>query len=60
MFTSSFTNWPLARTALQNTRDVYEKRGREFLEDVFRMADRPTDESSLLARGVAAHLRVAV
>jgi len=29
-------------------------------EDVFRMADRPTDESSLLARGVAARLRVAV
>ena len=52
------TDWPLAWTALQNTRDVYEKRVREFLEDMFRMADRPADESSLLARGIAARLRV--
>ena len=27
------TDWPLAWTALQNTRDVYEKRVREFLDD---------------------------
>jgi hypothetical protein len=53
------TDWPLAWTALQNTRDLYEKRVREFLEDMFRMADRPADESSLLARGIAARLRVA-
>jgi prophage antirepressor-like protein len=52
------TDWPLAWTALQNTRDLYEKRVREVLNDLFRMAGRPTDESSLLARDVAARLRV--
>ena len=53
------TDWPLAWTALQNTRDLYEKRVRECLDDVFRLAGRPTDESSLLARDIAARLRVA-
>jgi hypothetical protein len=52
------TDWPLAWTALQNTRDVYEKRVRECLDDMFQMAGRPTDESSLLARDIAARLRV--
>jgi len=52
------TDWPLAWTALQNTRDVYEKRVRECLDDVFRLAGRPTDESSLLARDIATRLRV--
>ena len=52
------TDWPLAWTALQNTRDVYEKRVRECLDDMFHMAGRPTDESSLLARDIAARLRV--
>jgi hypothetical protein len=52
------TDWPLAWTALQNTRDLYEKRVREVLNDLFRMAGRPTDESILLARDIATLLRV--
>ena len=57
------TDWPLAWRALQNTRDVYEKRVREFLEDMFRLADQPEQmigqSSTNLARDIAAKLRVA-
>jgi hypothetical protein len=53
------TDWPLAWTALQNTRDLYEKRVREFLDDMFRTAGRPVDESGQLARDIAVTLRVA-
>ena len=52
------TDWPLAWKALQNTRDVYEKRVRECLDDVFQMTGRPAEESSRLARDIAACLRV--
>lgn len=56
------TDWPLAWTALQNTRDLYEKRVREFLEDMFHLSGQSeqTMGQSLidLARGIAASLRV--
>lgn len=55
------TDWPLAWMALRNSRDVYEKRIREFLDDMFRMAGRPVDErgeSTQLARDIAATLKV--
>ena len=50
-------DWPLAWKALQNTRDVYEKRVREFLDDMFEMAGRRADTHGL-ARDIAATLRV--
>jgi len=50
-------DWPLAWKALQNTRDVYEKRIREFLDDMFELAGRRTDTHGL-ARDIAATLRV--
>jgi hypothetical protein len=55
-------DWPLAWRALQNTRDVYEKRIREFLEDMYRVACQPDmigPSSAQLARSIAASLRVA-
>ena len=57
------TDWPLAWRALLNTRDVYEKRVREFLEDMFRVARHPEEticqSSARLAGEIAATLRVA-
>jgi hypothetical protein len=55
------TDWPIAWKALQNTRDVYEKRVREFLEDMFRLAHQPDkvgSSSAHLAQAIAASLRV--
>jgi hypothetical protein len=56
------SDWPLAWRALLNTRDVYEKRVREFLEDMFRVARHPEEticqSSARLAGEIAATLRV--
>ena len=56
------TDWPLAWTALKNTRDLYEKRIREFLQDMFLLASHPSatsdPTSAQLARDLAATLRV--
>jgi hypothetical protein len=55
-------DWPLAWTALKNTRDLYEKRIREFLDDMFFLAGHPSETSgptsAQLARDLAAKLRV--
>lgn len=56
------TDWPLAWRALQNTRDVYEKRIREFLEDMYRVAGHSEETisqtSAELAGAIAAALKV--
>ena len=56
------SDWPLAWRALQNTRDVYQKRVREFLESMYLLADYPADRiehaSAELARAIAVSLRV--
>jgi hypothetical protein len=55
-------DWPLAWQALRNTRNLYEKRVREFLDDMFLLARRPEEtqaqSSQQLARDIAANLRV--
>ena len=55
-------DWPLAWKALQNTREVYEKRVREFLEDMFLLASHSEEKSGLsaaqLTKDIAAALRV--
>ena len=54
-------DWPLAWTAVQKTRDLYEKRVRECLDDMLRLAGEcPVGglSTSDLARRVAASLRV--
>jgi hypothetical protein len=56
------SDWPLAWKALQNTRDVYQKRVREFLESMYILAGYPADEiehaSAELARAIAVSLKV--
>ena len=56
------SDWPLAWRALQNTRDVYQKRVREFLESMYLLAGYPADRiehvSAELARAIAVSLRV--
>ena len=56
------SDWPLAWRALQNTRDVYQKRVREFLESMYILAGYPADgiehASAELARAIAVSLRV--
>ena len=56
------SDWPLAWTALQRTRDLYEKRVREALDEMFHLAGQPEEtigrSSTDLARGIAARLRV--
>ena len=56
------SDWPLAWKALQNTRDVYQKRVREFLENMYILAGHPADgikhASTELARAIAVSLRV--
>ena len=53
-------DWPLAWRALQNTRDLYEKRIREFLENMYALAGVPEDRtehsSAQLARAIASSL----
>ena len=55
-------DWPLAWKALQNTHELYEKRIRECLEDMFRLASHSAESSGLsaaqLAKDIAANLRV--
>jgi hypothetical protein len=56
------SDWPLAWAALQRTRDLYEKRVREVLEEMFHLAAQPEEtigrSSTDLGRGIAARLRV--
>ena len=56
------SDWPLAWRALQNTREVYQKRVREFLENMYILAGHPADgikhASTELARAIAVSLRV--
>jgi len=49
-------DWPLAWRALQNTRDLYEKRIREFLENMYALAGMPDDRTAQLARAIASSL----
>ncbi len=53
-------DWPLAWKALQNTKDLYEKRIREFLEEMFLLAGRRGEEQMIvgLARDIASSLIV--
>jgi len=55
-------DWPLAWKALQNSRDLYEKRIREFLEEMYTIAGHPVDAhihlAKKLAKDIAATLKV--
>jgi len=56
------TDWPLAWMALENTRDLYEKRVRECLDEAFGVLGESTGmsgpTSAQLAKGLAAKLNV--
>jgi hypothetical protein len=53
-------DWHLAWEALRSTRDLYEKRVRELIDDMFQKAGLPDEHemSILLARNIAESLRV--
>ena len=54
-------DWPLAAQAVERTRAIYEKRIREFLEEMFVVAgwnkERTSDMACLLARDIAKSLK---
>jgi prophage antirepressor-like protein len=56
------SDWPLAWKALQNTRDIYEKRVRECLQQMYVLAGSPAESTGQaaaeLAKAIAASLRV--